>query len=62
MGFRKISTDIKERALVLAELGWTPEAIQEALGISSSSFYRWSKEFKTRGTIKTLPLEDLRAR
>lgn len=45
MGNRRISSDLKECALRLWELGWDLDLITESLCISRASMYRWRKIF-----------------
>ncbi|OJA14827.1 hypothetical protein AZE42_13795 [Rhizopogon vesiculosus] len=50
MGNRKISSDLKECALRLWNTGWDIEDIQNALGVSRASIYRWETVFAEFGT------------
>ncbi|KAJ7577940.1 hypothetical protein C8J56DRAFT_746542, partial [Mycena floridula] len=52
---RKISSDVKEIALQLWEIGWEIEDICESLGISSKSFRRWQHIFKDFGSVTKPP-------
>lgn len=61
MGNRRISSDLKERALVLWEAGWSPEDIQYAFNVSPRSLYRWREIFEEFG-IPTNPPSPLRGR
>ncbi|KAI0062011.1 hypothetical protein BV25DRAFT_1804463 [Artomyces pyxidatus] len=55
MVFRKISNDLKECALELWEKGWDEEDIQEALGVSRRSLFRWRAIFREFGTVQKPP-------
>jgi hypothetical protein len=55
MGNRKISSDLKECALKLWNLGWDIEDICDALGVSRASIYRWEAIFAECGTVKRPP-------
>jgi transposase len=48
---RKISSDIKDCALRLWELGWDPDIILESLAISRASLYRWQNIFLEHGSV-----------
>ncbi|KAJ7203862.1 hypothetical protein GGX14DRAFT_332055, partial [Mycena pura] len=50
MGNRHISSDLKECALRLWELGWDQLEITQILCVSRSSIYRWRKIFEEFGT------------
>ncbi|KAG1751893.1 hypothetical protein EDB19DRAFT_1824767 [Suillus lakei] len=54
MGNRKISSDLKECALRLWNTGWDIKDIQNALGVSRASIYRWESIFAEFGTINRL--------
>ncbi|KAJ7614236.1 hypothetical protein DFH06DRAFT_1014193, partial [Mycena polygramma] len=58
---RRISPDLKERALVLWEAGWSPEDIRFAFNVSPRSLYRWIAIFDEFGTV-TKPPSPLRGR
>ena len=50
MVHRKISNDMKERAIyLLMEAGWEMESIAEALGVSARSIERWEENYITHG-------------
>jgi len=51
MVYRKISADMKQRALQLLREGWELEDVTDALGVSSKSICRWSTNFETRGRV-----------
>jgi len=51
MGNRRISSDLKECALRLWELGWDENLILESLCISRSSLYRWRSLFAELGSV-----------
>ena len=53
MVYRKISTDMKERALFLLQDGWDIEEIVEVLGISRRSISRWSCNKERTGHVFT---------
>ncbi|KAJ7106367.1 hypothetical protein C8R44DRAFT_638728 [Mycena epipterygia] len=55
MGNRKISSDIKECALRLWELGWDRSAIISTLLVSQASLYRWAKIFDEFGSVTPPP-------
>ncbi|KIK79070.1 hypothetical protein PAXRUDRAFT_834275 [Paxillus rubicundulus Ve08.2h10] len=46
MVYRKISTDMKQCALELLEMGWEMEEVTEALGMSSRSIDHWADIYK----------------
>ena len=56
MVFRKISKDIKDRAMHLYSTGWLPFDIVKVLGVSERSFWRWRKNLAVRGTVLSQPL------
>ncbi|KAF7352249.1 Tc1-mariner class transposase [Mycena venus] len=58
---RRISSDLKERALILWEAGWSPEDIRYAFNVSPRSLYRWRTIFEEFGTV-TKPPSPLRGR
>ncbi|KAI0755036.1 hypothetical protein C8Q80DRAFT_1142500 [Daedaleopsis nitida] len=49
---RKISNDLKERAVVLIMVGWEAEAVAGALGVSERSVKRWTERMACHGTLK----------
>ncbi|KAJ7096202.1 hypothetical protein C8R44DRAFT_835292 [Mycena epipterygia] len=55
MGNRKISSDIKECALRLWELGWDRSAICSTLLVSQASLYRWAQIFDEFGSVTPPP-------
>jgi transposase len=61
MGNRRISSDIKERALALWEAGWTREDICYAFNVSPRSLYRWRAILEEFGAV-TKPPSPLRGR
>ena len=48
---RKISSDLKECALRLWELGWDQDMILERLCVSHASVYRWMKIFLEHNSV-----------
>jgi transposase len=58
---RRISSDIKTRALVLYEAGWSNEDICYIFHVSPRSLYRWRAIFEEFGTV-TKPPSHLRGR
>jgi transposase len=52
---RRISTDLKECALRLWELGWEELDIIQGLVVSRSSIYRWRNIFDKLGTVNRPP-------
>ncbi|KZV86824.1 hypothetical protein EXIGLDRAFT_591773, partial [Exidia glandulosa HHB12029] len=52
MPYRRISADLKERALYLWDLGWIPSDVMAVLGVSVASMYRWRKNRDKYGTVK----------
>ncbi|KAJ7034798.1 hypothetical protein C8F04DRAFT_1210512 [Mycena alexandri] len=52
---RRISSDIKECALRLWELGWDRDAICSTLLVSQSSIYRWAALFEEFGSVSPPP-------
>ncbi|KAJ7717202.1 hypothetical protein B0H16DRAFT_1247678, partial [Mycena metata] len=52
---RRISSDIKECALRLWELGWDRNAICSTLLVSQSSIYRWAALFDEFGSVSPPP-------
>lgn len=52
---RRISSDIKECALRLWELGWDRGAICSTLLVSQSSLYRWAALFEEFGSVNPPP-------
>ncbi|KAJ7195586.1 hypothetical protein C8J57DRAFT_1547220 [Mycena rebaudengoi] len=61
MGNRRISPDLKERALDLWSCGWDIEEICFAFHVSPRSLYRWRDIFDEFGTV-TKPPSPLRGR
>ncbi|KAJ7723041.1 hypothetical protein B0H16DRAFT_1334353 [Mycena metata] len=61
MGNRRISSDLKERALVLWESGWEIKDICYAFHVSPRSLYRWRETFDEFGKV-TKPPSPLRGR
>jgi transposase len=61
MGNRRISSDLKERALILWEAGWSREDICYAFHVSPRSLYRWRAILEEFGTV-TKPPSPLRGR
>jgi transposase len=55
MGNRKISSNLKECALKLWNLGWDIEDICDALGVSRASIYCWEAIFAEYGTVERPP-------
>lgn len=55
MVFRKISQDLKERAIYLYYKGWVPFDVIEVLGVSIRSFWRWRRNIREHGTVLSLP-------
>lgn len=51
MAFRKISKDLKERAIWLYDHGWLKRDIMEALGISKTSLKRWRQHVQRHGSV-----------
>ena len=50
MVHRKISNDMKERAIyLLMKAGWEMESIAEALGMLARSIERWEENYITHG-------------
>ena len=52
MGYRKVSTDLKECALRLWELGYDLSFIHESLCVSRTSMYRWRSLFEDMQTVE----------
>ncbi|OCB88961.1 hypothetical protein A7U60_g3916 [Sanghuangporus baumii] len=52
MPFRKISEDIKQRAMWLYSQGYIPHSCCELLGISQSSFWRFRKNLRLYGSVR----------
>lgn len=61
MGNRRISSDIKRRALELWQVGWDAEEICYAFHVSPSSLYRWQDILNEFRTV-TKPPSPLRGR
>ena len=57
---RKISHDMKQRALQLINEGWEPAEVADVLGVSSKSIERWDHNYETHGCIN--PPSALRGR
>jgi transposase len=55
MVFRKISSDMKDCALRLWELGWSREDICSTLCVSQASLYRWAALFEEFGSATAPP-------
>lgn len=55
MGNRKISTDLKDAALRLWDLGWEENDIMQGLVVSRASLYRWKKLFAEIGSTARPP-------
>jgi transposase len=51
MTFRKISADMKQRALQLIDEGWELEEVAEVLGVSSKSVERWENNYEVHGRV-----------
>lgn len=51
MVFRKISADMKERALHLLTEGWELPEIADVLGVSLKSIDRWADNYDRHGTV-----------
>lgn len=51
MVFRKISKDLKERAIWLLDHGWLKDDILQILGISESSLKRWRRHVRHHGSV-----------
>ena len=51
MAFRKISADMKERALHLLTEGWELPEIADVLGVSLKSIDRWADNYDRNGTV-----------
>ena len=52
---RRISTDLKECALHLWDLGWELEEISFAFGVSTRSCYRWRQSLEAHGSVNRPP-------
>ena len=50
-----ISTDLKECALHLWDLGWELEEISFAFGVSTCSCYRWQQSVEAHGSVNCPP-------
>ncbi|KAF8169664.1 hypothetical protein BJ912DRAFT_912720 [Pholiota molesta] len=55
MGYRSISTDIKECALRLWDAGWSKADICGVLCISRASLYRWAAILDNYGSVRAPP-------
>jgi len=51
MVFRKISAEMKQRALQLIDEGWELAEVAEVLGVSSASVERWEDNYKLHGRV-----------
>jgi transposase len=51
MVYRRISLDMKQRALELVDKGWEAEDIAYALGVSSKSIARWADNYDAYGQV-----------
>ena len=51
MVFRRISSDMKLRALALLQQGWEMDKVVEALNISQRSIERWANNFDEYGCV-----------
>ena len=51
MVFRKISADMKERALHLLTEGWELPEVADVLGVSLKSIGRWADNYDRHGTV-----------
>ncbi|THU77296.1 hypothetical protein K435DRAFT_619764, partial [Dendrothele bispora CBS 962.96] len=51
MVYRRISQDLKERALWLSERGYIPKEVAHLLGVSQKSICRWQDTFDMHGTV-----------
>jgi len=60
MVYRKISSDMKKRALQLLEEGWEVSEIADALGVSTKSIPRWNGNYEVHGHVN--PPSALRGR
>ena len=52
MGYRKISSDLKECSLRLWEAGWSTNDICSAFCVSTASLYRWRSILDTYGSVQ----------
>lgn len=57
---RKISPDMKQRALQLIDEGWELAKLADVFGVSSKSIERWDHNYKTHGCVD--PPSGLRGR
>lgn len=55
MVFRKISKDLKDRAMHLYASGHVPLEVVKILGVSERSFWRWRANCRRHGTVIGLP-------
>lgn len=51
MVFRKISKDMKERAIWLLDRGWLSNEVLEIFGISKRSLQRWRRNLRVHGSV-----------
>ncbi|KAJ8486860.1 hypothetical protein ONZ45_g14529 [Pleurotus djamor] len=51
MGFRRISSDLKECALTLRQRDWEIADISDVLGVSPASIYRWLQNMQEFGNV-----------
>jgi transposase len=51
MVYRKISADMKKRALQMLDEGWDVDEIVDALHVSSESIGRWQDNYDTHGRV-----------
>ena len=51
MVFRKISKDMKDRALSLHSQGYLPKELCEIFGFSDRSLWRWMQNFNEYGSV-----------
>ncbi|KAJ7493786.1 hypothetical protein FB451DRAFT_1491190 [Mycena latifolia] len=58
---RRVSSDLKERAIELGQTDWDPEDIRYAFQVSPRSLYHWRAIFEELGTV-TKPPSPLRGR
>ncbi|KZS87566.1 hypothetical protein SISNIDRAFT_419396 [Sistotremastrum niveocremeum HHB9708] len=52
MPFRKISSDLKERALFLVDDDYTQAQVCEIQGVSLRSLQRWAENLERYGNVK----------
>lgn len=51
MVFRKISRDLKDRALWLIDTGWAPDDVCQILGVSLASTKRWRRNYRLHNSV-----------